>query len=45
MKNFQLLESFFKGCFWDEKTKGYSTVTDFARFLGWSTFLPNITAI
>ncbi len=23
----------------------YSTVTDFARFLGWSTFLFNITAI
>ena len=23
----------------------YSTVTDFAKFLGWSTFLFNITAI
>ena len=23
----------------------YSTVTDFARFLGWSTFFPSLTAI
>jgi hypothetical protein len=23
----------------------YSTVTDFARFLGWSTFFPSFTAI
>ena len=26
-------------------TIGYSTVTDFARFLGWSTFAPRLTAM
>ena len=31
--------------FFVNKVYFYSTVTDFARFLGWSTLQPRITAI